>query len=334
MAPELVAGPYFDDLAVGDRFDGAPGVTLTGGQAALHQAVVGDRMRLPLDEQLARDVVGAAPLAHPALVWDVAIGQSTVVTQRVKANLFYRGLGFHRFPLVGDTLRTSTEVAGLRQNRRRPERAPTGLAVLRIHTTDQDDRPVLDFWRCAMLPLRDPDRDTGHQDELDRIGTPFSTGQLADALAGWRLDRFRTLVPGEHFDAIEAGRTWRVAGADTVSSAPELARLTLNIAAVHHDEAAAGGRRLVYGGHPIGLALAQVCRAIPNIVTVAGWDGCDHVGPVHEGDALVSEILVERKEPLPSGGGMLRLRVSVDARSAGEVATRPVLLWRFGALLA
>ena len=33
-----------------------------------------------------------AALAHPALVSDVAIGQSTLATQRVKANLFYRGL--------------------------------------------------------------------------------------------------------------------------------------------------------------------------------------------------------------------------------------------------
>jgi acyl dehydratase len=37
-------------------------------------------------------VVGTTgPLAHPAFVCDVAIGQSTLVTQRVKANLFYRG---------------------------------------------------------------------------------------------------------------------------------------------------------------------------------------------------------------------------------------------------
>ena len=51
--------------------------------------------------------------------------------------------------------------------------------------------------------------------------------------------------------------------ADVVSSAPELARLTLNIAATHHDSRV-GGRRLVYGGHTIGLALAQASRLLPN----------------------------------------------------------------------
>ena len=50
-----------------------------------------------------------------------------------------------------------------------------------------------------------------------------------------------------------------------VSSAPELARLTLNIAMVHHDAAASAGGRLVYGGHTIGIAAAQATRALPNL---------------------------------------------------------------------
>src|SRR5690606_29092637 len=110
------------------------------GRAATHQAIVGDRLRLPLDDVLARAVTGRAPLAHPAFVWDVAIGQSTVATHHVKANLFYRHLRFHRLPAIGDTISTRTQVVGLRENRRKKDRAPTGLVALRIVTTDQEDR--------------------------------------------------------------------------------------------------------------------------------------------------------------------------------------------------
>src|SRR5918911_1014399 len=93
---------------------GSPGLTLTDGHAAVHQAILGDRLRLALDADLCGRVVGEeARLAHPALVCDVAIGQSTLVTQRVIANLFYRGLTFHRFPLIGDSLFTRTEVVAL-----------------------------------------------------------------------------------------------------------------------------------------------------------------------------------------------------------------------------
>ena len=73
-----VGGPWFEDLAVGHEYTDAPALTLTEGHAAMHQALVGDRLRLALDAPLAREVCSReAPLAHPNLVCDVAIGQST-----------------------------------------------------------------------------------------------------------------------------------------------------------------------------------------------------------------------------------------------------------------
>jgi len=322
-------GPFFDDLSVGQVFDWAPSMTLTSGAAATHQAILGDRMRLPLDAALSAAVTGAdAAPAHPALVCDVAIGQTTLVTQRVKANLFYRGLRFHRFPVLGDTIATTTEVVGLKQNSVKPGRPRTGLAALRMTTVDQQGRKVLDFHRCAMLPLRDDGPDTGHADDLSTIGT--DAPDLPDATAGWDADVWRARVPGPHFDPALAG-TVLTSTADVVSSAPELARLTLNIAATHHDSRVAG-TRLVYGGHTIGLALAQATRLLPNLVTVLAWESCDHTGPVHEGDTLYSELQVETATPLSDGrGGVLALRSLVFA-AAQDGPDRPVLDWKFSAL--
>lgn len=330
---QRAGGPYFDDLTVGDVFDWAPSMTLTSGAAAAHQAILGDRMRLALDVELARAVVGAdAPIAHPALVCDVAIGQSTLVTGRVKANLFYRGLSFHRFPVIGDTLSTRTEVVGLRQNRHQEGRHPTGMAALRMTTVDQDGRQVLDFFRCAMLPLVPgcaPDTETGHADDLSSIGVDVGI-DVWDPTANWRADAFRSRVPGPYFELDMAGLVLHSTG-DVVSSAPELARLTLNIAATHHDSRV-GGRRLVYGGHTIGLALAQVSRLLPNIVAVLGWHSCDHTGPVSEGDTVYSELHIEAAESLPDDrGGILTLRSLVYAMG-DDGADREVLDWRFRAL--
>ena len=323
-----MSGPYFDDLHVGQVFDCAPSMTLTPGVAAAHQAIIGDRLRLPLDADLAYAVTGAtSALAHPGLVCDVAIGQSTLVTQHVKANLFYRGLVFHRFPVIGDSLFTRTEVVGLKQNSPKPGRAPTGLAALRMTTIDQLGQLVLDFYRCAMLPLS-PDAGPQREppaDDLSTIGAEPVT--LTTAVEEWDADAFRARVPGPHFEPGLAGAVLH-STADVVTSAPELARLTLNIAATHHDSRV-GGRRLVYGGHTIGLALAQATRLLPNLVTVLGWESCDHTGPVHEGDTLYSELHVEAAEPLPHGGGILRLRSLVSAVGDDE---RPVLDWRFSAL--
>jgi acyl dehydratase len=325
----MTDGPYFDQLTVGQVFDTAPAMTITPGVAAAHQAILGDRLRLPLDANLSYAVTGAAaPIAHPGLVCDVAIGQSTIVTQRVKANLFYRGLVFHRFPVVGDTLFTHTEVVGLRQNSPKPGRAPTGMAALRMTSIDQLGRLVLDFYRCAMLPLSpraDPDH-PGPLDDLSTIGA--GAAPMPAPTDDWNGDAFRQRVPGPHFDPGLAATVLH-SSADVVSSAPELARLTVNIAAVHHDSRV-GGQRLVYGGHTIGLALAQASRLLPNLATVLAWESCDHTGPVHEGDTLVSELHVEKAEPLPHGGGRLTLRSLVSAVDTNT--ERPVLDWRFSAL--
>jgi acyl dehydratase len=320
-------GPYFDDLSVGQVFDWAPAATLSAGLAAAHQAIVGDRLRLALDADLSAAVTGApAALAHPGLVCDVAIGQSTIATQRVKANLFYRGLVFHRFPVIGDSLYTRTEVVGLRANAVKAGRPPTGLAALRMTTIDQADQLVLDFYRCAMLPGSPGwDAGSGRADDLSAVG--------ADALApavsptdSWDVDAFRRRVPGPYFDPGLAGTVLHSSG-DVVTSAPELARLTLNIAATHHDSRVRG-QRLVYGGHTIGLALAQASRLLPNLVTVLGWESCDHTGPVREGDTLYSELHVES-----AVDGVLGLRSVVYAvTDTDSEPDRQVLNWRFSAL--
>jgi acyl dehydratase len=324
-------GFYFDDLSLGQVFDWAPALTLTAGMAAAHQAIVGDRLRLALDADLCAAVTGApGPLAHPALVCDVAIGQSTLVTQRVKANLFYRGLTFHRFPVIGDSLFTRTEVVGLRANAAKPGRAPTGLAALRMTTIDQADQLVLDFYRCAMLPASPEfSHDAGPADDLSAVGADVLT-PASDPAAQWDGAVFRERVPGPHFDVAMAGTVLH-STADVVSNAPELARLTLNIAAPHHDSRV-GGQRLVYGGHTIGLALAQASRLLPNLATVLGWESCDHTGPVHENDTVYSELHIEAAEPT-GHGGVLRLRSLVFAVSeAADEPDRQVLDWRFSAL--
>ncbi|MFT4393586.1 MaoC family dehydratase [Gordonia lacunae] len=332
-ATTAVGGPYFDELSPGQIFDDAPSLTVTDGLAAAHQMILGDRLRLALDAHLSGRVIGGGTLAHPGLVTDIAIGQSTLATHHVKANLFYRGLRFLSHPRIGDTLTTLTEVVGLRENTSKPGRAPTGLAALHMVTTDQHGATVLDFYRCAMLPLS-PGADagrTGHADDLSTIGPGHDAEPVIPA---WDLATFRESVRGQHFSPDLAGRSF-TSSADVVSSAPELARLSLNIAATHHDERVAGtaaGGRLVYGGHTIGLALAQANRALPNLVTVTGWDSCDHTGPVHEGDTLSSTILVEEATPLATGGGVLRLRSTVVVH--GDDSDREVLDWRFRVLMA
>ena len=186
-------------------------------------------------------MLGAGPpLAHPALVWDVAIGQSTVATGRVIANLFYRGLLLRR---PGAARRHAAHDDRGRRAAREPlgGRGRPGSRVLRIRTVDQEDRPVLDFTRCAMLPLRDePTGEAG--DEVGGAADLDARARCAAAADGLDLAAYRARVPGPHFDVVPDGWTDEIEGGDVVDSAPALARLTLNVAMAHLDAARAAAR--------------------------------------------------------------------------------------------
>lgn len=333
VADTVIGGPWFEDLSLGQSFD-APAVTVTDGHAALHSALTGDRLRLPLDHHTARAVTGReSPLVHPLAAINIAIGQSTWASQRVRANLFYRGLVLLRPVFRGDTLHTTTRVVALRQNRVQPGRPATGIVALEMTTTDQRGDTVLRFWRCPMIPCREAAAATGHADDLDAVGAGAAApeqglpqGWTLAPTDAWQGLRARDLRPGQRFS---------VEPRDTITTAPELVRSTLNMAMAHTDARLSHlGERLVYGGHTISMAFAQVTRALPNLLTLTAWESCDHLAPVVENDRLRSAFTITDIVPVAvdRGGGAL-LRIAVDtfaARGDPETETR-VLDWKFWA---
>ena len=268
-------GPaYYEDLHVGQRFL-APGMTISGAHAALHQAIVGDRLRLSLDAPLCLAVTGAPTLlAHPMLVCDVAIGQSTEPSRRVLGNLFYRGLAAR--PLhIGATLRTATTIVAKRRASRSGQ-APRGLVLLHITALDADGQTVLDYHRCPLLPARGEDPGEVGDDFADAVENAAERDVHDLIPSEWQLEALRLEPLGPLFAELEQGANWTLEAGDTVSCAPELARLSLNLAMTHTDATAgAHGKRLVYGGHVIGIAASQLTRILPDLATILklhlGW---------------------------------------------------------------
>ncbi len=316
-----VSAPAFDDLPTGATFE-AVGLTLTEGHAALHQAIVGDRLRLALDADLFATVTGAPGLlAHPMLVCDVAIGQSTAPSVRVLGNLFYRGLGARPVTL-GTTLHTTTEVVA-----RRLASRGRGIVALRVRTVDGHGEPVLDFHRAPLLPARGEDPGA---DDLAGVGEPVDAAALVPA--GWDLAPLRAQPLGPLFTALREGDTYADANAETITAAPELARLSLNLAHTHTDAGGSqDGQRLVYGGHVIGVAAARVTRMLPDLATILAWESCEHLGPSFEGDRLHVAMEITGLEPL-SDGGLVHLRVHCTA-TGSDGDPRGVLDWRLVALM-
>ncbi len=337
----FVEGPYFEDFKIGEFLEPAPSITITEGFATVQQMLFGDRLRLPLDHHLCKEITGSdRTLVNPSMAFGVSVGQTTYATQHVMGNLFYRGVVLKKPVYIGDTLSTTTKVVALRQNKSKPGRDASGMVVLEMQVSNQDGTEILHFWRCPMVPCRDSEAVTGHADDLSTISSELSLDSLLQAVPPeWDLNLYRQKIKGIHFGEVEVGSHYVVEARDTVTTAPELTRLTLNLAMTHTDAGASVyGKRLVYGGHTISIAAAHMIRALPNVVTHLGWRHCDHVAPVFENDILRSEIIVEKKTTIESGGGLLDLTIKVYAER-GENAPKPgkniqVLDWGLVVLMA
>jgi 2-methylfumaryl-CoA hydratase len=127
------------------------------------------------------------------------------------------------------------------------------------------------------------------------------------------------------------GDVFEIGPKDTVTCAPELVRMSLNIAYTHTDATRSYlGQRLVYGGHTISFALAQIQRALPNVLHMVAWRHCDHVGPVLEGDIISTRFSVVDSTPVPQGGMLLDLAVEAFAHRPdkdGQMKQEKVLDW-------
>jgi len=338
-----IHGPYFEDFSVGQFLPAPPSVTLHEGHAALHQALFADRSHLPLNQPLCQQVTGHDRLmVNASLLCNAAIGQTTYASQQVKANLFYRGLVLKKPVHLGDTLTTTTQVVALKQNKFKAGRAATGMVALEMIVRNQRDEEVIKFWRCPMIPCQDKEADTGHNDGFEAMPDELDLGQVSAAVpANWDLNAFRDNLDGEHYGDIKVGNHYIIDSRDTVTSAPELVRFTLNMAITHTDAGySAYNKRLVYGGHTIAMCAAQITRAFPNLLTLLAWRSCDHTGPVFENDILRTEVSVVARHDLDrsDGGGLLDLHAIVYAERGDQAPEAgkdiPVLDWKLIGLMA
>lgn len=295
-------GPYYDDLSTGQEFRTVSGITIDPGLAAQYVAISGDTLALSSDAVLSRRVTGRPErLANPTLVLHLAVGASTLATKRVIANLFYRNVIVRRPVFVGETLRTTTTVLGMADASPKPGTAPRGKLLLGMRTLSlgsesEQDQLIIDAERCPLLPCRG-DTLPGHHDDLGRAD---ELNDLDPFMAG--IDPAWDLSPLGSHDAWSIGEQRDDPLRDVVDQATSLVRLTNNVAAAHRDvERSTYDRRLVYGGHTVALGAASLARVLGGLATIVGWQRCDHLGPVFEGDLLSFRHTVLRQIEVPNG---------------------------------
>ena len=168
------------------------------------------------------------------------------------------------------------------------------MVLLHVTAVDADGRVVLDYYRCPLLPARSDDPSEAG-DDVRGVADRAAQRDVHELIpVHWRLDGLRREPLGTLFGELRPGESWSLEAGETVTSAPELARVSLNLAMT--------------------------------------WRSCDHLGPTFEGDLLHSEVTLEELAPLDDGG-LVHARIVVAAQAEDDDDPRPVLDWRLTGLM-
>ena len=151
--PKTDPGNFFEDFRVGQVIEHATPRTVTEGDRALYGAIYPTRFAVPSSAEFAASV-GLAP--HPVeelIGFHVAFGKTVPdISLNAVANLGYAECRFHVPVVPGDTLRTRSEVIGLKQN----SNGKSGVVWVRSTATNQRGEVAIDWARWVMVHKRDP----------------------------------------------------------------------------------------------------------------------------------------------------------------------------------
>lgn len=315
------AGNFFEDFTLGQVIEHATPRTITEGDRALYGAIYPTRFAVPSSAEFAASV-GLSPHPVEELVgFHVAFGKTVPdVSLNAVANLGYAECRFHLPVVPGDTLRTRSEVIGLKEN----SNGRTGVVWVRSTATNQRGEVVIDWARWVMV----------HKRSAESPAPETVVPSLADAVApgdlvvpdGLDFSAYDTAAAGSPhlLGDYEVGERIDHVDGVTLTDAEHMmaTRLWQNTAKVHFNtDARPDGRRLVYGGHVISLARALSFNGLANAQLVAAINAGAHVAPAFADDTVHawSEVLEVAELDAP-GVGALRLRL-VATRGRDESTT-------------
>jgi 2-methylfumaryl-CoA hydratase len=302
-------GNFFEDFSIGQVIEHATPRTVTEGDRALYQALYPTRFALPSSAEFAA-AAGLSPAPVEELIaFHIAFGKTVPdISLNAVANLGYAECRFHLPVVPGDTLRTRSEVIGLKQN----SNGKSGVVYVRSTATNQRGEVALDWCRWVMVHKRDVDAPAPEVvvPELATVVAPENL-VIPDGLdfaaydfgAAGETFRFDDYAVGEKIDHVD--------GVTLTDPEHMLAtRLWQNTAKVHFNtEARPDGRRLIYGGHVISMARALSFNGLANAQLIAAINGGSHVAPAFADDTIYAWSEVLDKAVISDSIGALRLRL-------------------------
>jgi 2-methylfumaryl-CoA hydratase len=314
VSSKTSAGNFFEDFSAGQVIQHASPRTVGEGERALYTGLYGTRCAVQSSDAFARAIGYAQAPLDDMLVFHIVFGKTVPdISLNAVANLGYADCKFLKPVFAGDTLSSSSEVIGVKQN----SNGKTGVVYVRTTGINQRGEKVLEFVRWVMVRKRD-EASPAPEPVVPDLPGEVPADQLGQACPLIDASKWDAALSGSpHFwgDYEKGERIDHVDGMTVEEAEHMLAtRFFQNTAKVHFNQYTEGqgrfGRRLIYGGHVISLARALSFNGLANAFHMAAINGGKHVAPLFAGGTVFcwSEVLDTQRIGGRDDVGALRLR--------------------------
>jgi 2-methylfumaryl-CoA hydratase len=304
------AGRFFEDYSIGQVIRHAVPRTVKMGERALYHALYPARHALHSSDQFAQACgLPFSPL-DDMIAFHVVFGKTVPdVSLNAVANLGYAEGRWVTPVWPGDTLRSESEVIGVKQN----SNGKTGVVWVRTRGLNQHDELVMEYVRWVMVRKRNVDA-PAPETVVPELNSVVPVGELVIP-KGLDFTTYDFELAGEphRFGDYEIGEKIDHVDGVTIEEAEHMmaTRLWQNTAKVHFDATfRPDGQRLIYGGHVISMARTLSFNGLANAQMIVGLNGGAHANPCFSGDTVRawSEVLDKAETDAP-GVGAVRLRL-------------------------
>ncbi|OUD08967.1 hypothetical protein BVC71_09640 [Marivivens niveibacter] len=313
-------GRFFEDYQVGQVIKHAVPRTVAEGERALYHALYPARHALYSSDVFAADCGLDGSPVDDLIAFHVVFGKTVPdVSLNAVANLGYAE-GRWLLPVYpGDTLRSESEVIGVKEN----SNGKTGVVYVRTRGINQNDDVVLEYVRWVMVRKGNVDA-PAPETVLPDLKKVLSVDDLVIP-EGLTFENYYFDLAGEQhrWGDYAVGEIIDHVDGVTIEEAEHMlaTRLWQNTAKVHFDLTFRPEGRLIYGGHVISMARALSFNGLANAQMIVGLNGGAHANPCFSGDTIKAwtEVLDKAETDFP-GVGAIRLRlVATKDGSVGDL---------------
>lgn len=308
------SGRFFEHFTLNEVIQHASPRTITAGDASLYIALTGARNPLHSSEPFAQGLGYEKAPVDDLLAFHIAFGKTVPdVSANAIANLGYADVRFLQPVFTGDTLTTSSQVIGLKEN----SNGKSGIVWVRSTTVNQSNTPVLSWVRWVMVHKNDLSA-PAPKTTIPDLPTHVTIDALTVPEYAIAHEKVSSVTGGQFFweDYQKDERIDHAYGTTINNSDHSLAtRLYQNNARLHFDghymQDSKKGERLVYGGIVISACRALSYDGLENALSILAINAGSHANPSFANDTIYTFTQVLDTWPIENNKhlGALRLRM-------------------------